>query len=64
VSENQWSLIALFVSSGGIGSFLVQAANREHKRALLHRVLDDLMQRPVTKANDAAIHAIIEKLIK
>jgi len=64
VSQNEWPLITLFVSSGGIGSFLVQAANREHKRALLHRVLDDMMQRPQTKANDAAIQAIIQKLLE
>jgi hypothetical protein len=64
VAKNEWPLTALFVSSGGLGAFLVKAANREQEYIICHRVLDDIMGRPQSKANDKMIQDVLDRMSK
>jgi hypothetical protein len=58
ISEHVWPLTGLFVSGGGIGALLIKSANREHRNALLHRVLDEIYRRPPSETSDAMIRDI------
>jgi hypothetical protein len=61
-SQNIYVLIGVFVSSGGLGGWLLKVANNAHKIAVLHLVLDEVMARPVGRGNDKLIQDILTKL--